>query len=476
MPYPQYWNSIYVFCIKSSAATLHAPLSTMEEGNPKPKRRDAIRDRLEFESACHPGVDVKELTHFVHNTVVSGTYVDNLNYWPAKGNILCRNCGIDTSRAGLGYTSRIKLYYVKDNDAIWELGGPDGQWLLRDELNIPGIAMKTDYTTQEFLREANSGVPLVEMYRFGGKDDKFNFTMMSRAKGKMLGDAAEDLCDEQLADLEHDYRRVFKIISQFTSPYMQRVGGAEALDTCIGNCKNYGCIKTGRTEEEWLENLTPGMRKSLLLNSWWDNRRGLKDPAVRGAWVKKADEKIAELKAKFPRGGPYVLTHGDFNGSNLFASNDNAERKWKVTAVIDWETASYLPWWVGLHDIFGLSVREHAELWECFPPGFTLDDWEALVKTIREIKKLWIGGGYHGQSKHGLADGANHWFGPDFCECRKIRQHFLEWHMGWSKEHLDVFDPELTDTDDDDDAIDDNKHKHGKHEREFQRWFKEISI
>lgn len=56
--------------------------------------------------------------------------------------------------------------------------------------------MTTDYTTQKFLRETNSGVPLVEMHRFGGKDEKFNFTVMSRTKGKEMGEAADGLCDE----------------------------------------------------------------------------------------------------------------------------------------------------------------------------------------------------------------------------------------------------------------------------------------
>ncbi|APA10968.1 predicted protein [Sclerotinia sclerotiorum 1980 UF-70] len=258
---------------------------------------------------------------------------------------------------------------------------------------------------------------------------------------------------------------------------MQRVGGAEALDTVIGNCMSYGCIKTGRTEEEWLENLTPGMRKSLLSDSWRCNQRGFKNPAVRDTWVKEADEKIAKLKAKFPRGGPYVLNHGDLNFSNVFASNDNAERKWKVSAVIDWEAANFLPWWAGIYRSYGLSLKKHPELWECFPPGFTLEDWEPLVKLIDEVQKVWSGGGSHTQSKHGLTDGANHWYGSkDFCECHKIRESFSEWSFGWPKEHLDVFDPELTDTDDDDDEIDRNKHKHAKDEREFQRWFKEISL
>ncbi|APA10967.1 hypothetical protein sscle_07g057370 [Sclerotinia sclerotiorum 1980 UF-70] len=94
---------------------------------PQKKRRDAIRDKLEFESAYHPGVDAKNLIHLVHSTVVNGVFTPDLHYasWD-KETILCRNCGLTDIHAAMGYTSRIKLYYLKHNNAIWELGGPDG--------------------------------------------------------------------------------------------------------------------------------------------------------------------------------------------------------------------------------------------------------------------------------------------------------------------------------------------------------------
>ncbi|KAJ8069017.1 hypothetical protein OCU04_002693 [Sclerotinia nivalis] len=448
----------------------------MEGENTQKIRRDVITDKLEFNTTYHPGVDTKDLIHDVHGTIISKLSAPpHLHYGSRDTFILCRNCGLTNHEAATGYTSRIKLKYVRFNSAIWELGGPDGPWLLRDELNIPDYHMTKDYTTQKFLREAKSGVPLVEMHRFGGKDEKFNFTMMSRAKGKSVDDLWSDgiLCDEQLDDIFLGLEEHFKRVRQFTSPYMQRVDGGELLDCHIGNCNGFGCVKTGRNEEEWLENLTPGMRKGLLYGRWVRNKAGLQDPAVRGAWVKDVDEQIVKLKANFPKGGPYVLTHGDLNWSNIFVSNDNAERKWKITAVIDWETAGYFPWWVELLSS-GLLDKEEKALSRFCPPTFEKKDWKPMVKAIKDVQKIWESGGSISVSKHGM-DGANHWFGgKEFCECHKIRQHFVEWDMGWPQEHQDVFDPGLTDSGDDSDQ-DRDRHKHDKHERKFLRWFNEIS-
>lgn len=47
----------------------------------------------------------------------------------------------------------------------------------------------------------------------------------------------------------------------------------------------------------------------------------------RHAWVKDENERKVKLKANFPKGGPYVLTHGDLNDTNVFVSNDDVDKK-----------------------------------------------------------------------------------------------------------------------------------------------------
>jgi aminoglycoside phosphotransferase (APT) family kinase protein len=82
----------------------------------------------------------------------------------------------------------------------------------------------------------------------------------------------------------------------------------------------------GRNTEEW-----PGSSEKEL-------RLGLsrihktKDQAV-------IEEKFQELKKKFPKSEPYVLTHGDLNSSNIIVKDN------KIEAIIDWEVSAYLPCW-----------------------------------------------------------------------------------------------------------------------------------
>ncbi|TEY36316.1 hypothetical protein BOTCAL_0559g00030 [Botryotinia calthae] len=467
----------------------------MTQENVKKLPPRVIQHMVEFDNTCnlalisyiidHPGVDPKDLIHLVHDTVVSELNAENfLVTPPLRDKIICSNCGLTDRNARVGYTSRVKIAYLRHNNAIWELGGSDGPWLLRDEINVAKDSKSVDYSVQKFLRDANIGIPLVEMYRYGGGDEKFNYTMMSRAKGKTLEELHGTICDEQYGDLMFDLIKHIKNIRQFTSPHMQRVDGGKLLDNHIGNCYGFPCVETGRNEEEWLENLTPAMRKSILWELWRRNEAGLKDPKRRDAWVKMADAHIVKIKANFPKGGPYVLTHGDLNNSNIFGSNDNAEQKWKITAIIDWETAGYFPWWVELVRAFELLRRpkeeadmpiEERQSGFC-PPEFNKKDWQSMLDAIRTVADLWFEKGHVGNCSHGNGGGANNWYTKEFCECHKIRKQFIEYDMGWPQEHHDAFDPELTDPDDDKESTYyPDKYNFDANERGFMRWFKSIS-
>ncbi|TGO40430.1 hypothetical protein BHYA_0037g00290 [Botrytis hyacinthi] len=399
----------------------------MEEEKIQKLSPRVIQHMTEFDNTCnpysglvlmryikdHPGVDLKDLVHLVHDTIIGYLNIEDFEFpSPGKGEILCYNCGLNDRKARAGYTSRVKISYIKHNNAMWELGGSDGPWILRDEINTAKNSWSVDYTVQKFLRDANLGLPLVEMYRFGGGDGRFNYTMMSRAKGKLLMELGENLCDEQNADLEMDLIKYIKVIRQFTSPHMRRVDGGELHDNYIGNYFGFPCVNTERNEEEWLENLTPAMRKGLLWKLWRRDKAGLDDPTRRDAWVKSADEHIVEIEVGFPKGGPYVLTHGDLSDANIFGSNDNVDQKWKVTAIIDWETAGYFPWWVEIARnpvlLSGPGTTEEKILGFC-TPTFNKEDWEPMMKAIKSVSKLWSSGGTVGRSSHGNG-GANRWY------------------------------------------------------------------
>ena len=51
------------------------------------------------------------------------------------------------------------------------------------------------------------------------------------------------------------------------------------------------------------------------------------------------EEKVKEVKASFKDPGPYILIYRDLYFQNIIAENS------KITAIINWENAAYLPWW-----------------------------------------------------------------------------------------------------------------------------------
>jgi len=315
---------------------------------------------------------------------------------------LCHNCGWTTSHevdAG-GYTSRLNVLYLRKNSAIWELGS-NGPWMLKDEPNNATSAWKTDYITQQFLRKEKPNMPLVEMHRFGGPDDKFHFTIMSRAKGSTIRAIWDTLTREQKNDVLQDLKDCIKEWRQITRPHMQKVDGSELLDPFIGTCTGRGCIKTGRDEEEWLENLTPAMRKGFLWQLWFRNKGWDADQSMLASWIKEVDEKIAKLKANFPRGGPYVLTHGDLHPDNIFISDENEEKKFKVSAIIDWELGGFFPWWA---ETIRTLLPDVVEILGCesdiYHPGYSTETWDKIWEAVSPVKDSWDNGGNHTSSMH----------------------------------------------------------------------------
>ncbi len=366
----------------------------------------------------------------------------------------------------------MKVYYLRSNSAIWELG-PNGPWMLRDENNGANVPWQRDYIAQQFLRKEMPSIPLVEMHRFDGPDNKFNFTLMARAKGTTVAEIWPTLTIEQKTDIYEDLRRHIKQWRQITRPRMERVDGSELRDVFIGNCTGYGCIKTGGNEEEWLENLTPAIRKGFLRGMWMQRSGPYVNPAVRASWVKEADEKIDQLKANFPRCGPYVLTHGDLHQDNIFVSDENEEKRFKVTAIIDWELAGFFPWWAeswrmdapGKDEILGDAA-------DVAIPGYDVEDLAKINKAVVPVRKAWFSGGNHTISKH-IPDQANSWYQQPFCACQPFAQEIRDTHLGLEEEHVDVFDIDSTDSEDDEE--DDGWKKFPRHERQFLRWFNEVS-
>ncbi|TVY15444.1 hypothetical protein LARI1_G006521 [Lachnellula arida] len=445
--------------------------------------RKIIRDKREFDTTYHPGVEVADLVHMVHDVRVSDrepyptVSPDEEEDALSNPKVLCHNCGWNTVNElnCEGYTSRVKVAYLRNNSAIWDLG-PNGPWMLRDETNNSTDVFKKDYTVQQFLRREKPSIPLVEMHRFGGDNEKFHFTLMARAKGSTLDSIWNTLTEEQKSDILQDLAEHVKQWRQITRPQMENVDGSELRDAYIGNCTGYGCIKTGHNEEEWLENLTPALRKSLLLDNWYKEKGWNADQSVWDSWVIEADKKIAQLKAEFPRGGPYVLTHGDLHMGNIFVSNENPEKRFKISAIIDWELAGFFPWWL---EYFRCKLPLPGSVWETtgeasdiHRPGYSgKQDINDIKKPVEAVRKCWQTGGYHVLSKHGLGQ-ANRWYRKPFCAGKPYAREYRDDCLGWEQEHMDVYDIDSSDSEDDQPE---GAKKFDKNERKFMRWFKEVS-
>lgn len=428
----------------------------------------------------HPGVESSDLYHEVHYIQVGergpypGTADREQRYLGMKTRkVLCHNCNWNSrDEIASHYTSRVKLAYIGGgrNSAIWDLG-PNGPWMLKDTTNSPTDLVTKDYTTQKILRKRIPSLPLVEMHKFEGPGDKFNFIVMARAKGDSMAKVWHTLTWEQKSDVLLDLKKHIREWRQVTSPRMWNLDGSELVDGFIGSCTGFGCIKTGQNEEEWLENLTPAVRKGILSNLWFGRNGWTKDQKVLDSWVEEADEKVAKLMGRFPRGGPYVLTHCDLHSENVFISNDNAKKKWEVSAIIDWELAGFYPWWVEsfrtcLEACDPKLISEYNAEDFCHP-GYTIEDFKGISQAVIDVKEAWNLGGNHTMSKHGL-DQANVWRRQPFCACQPYSQTYED---GYDQEHIDVFDP---DSEDSQDEKDDRDKKFPKRHRQFLRWFKQI--
>ncbi|EHK97029.1 hypothetical protein M7I_7167 [Glarea lozoyensis 74030] len=132
------------------------------------------------------------------------------------------------------------------------------------------------------------------------------------------------------------------------------------------------------------------MRKGILYDRYIRDDGRTKDKETLNSWVKEADEQIAKLKASFPKGGPYVLTHCDLHFENIFVSNENEEKKWKVTGIIDWETAGFYPWWAeAMKDKFSddyFTEIETEKFKQLSGPGGKTKDMPMFLTPILRIQ------------------------------------------------------------------------------------------
>jgi hypothetical protein len=270
--------------------------------------------------------------------------------WLEKTRILCWACGW-TNRHQLhsSYSPRVKIFHSRCNMGMWDIAG---RWVLRDQPN--DMSTGNDLMTQKFLRaQPGHTIPLVsDMLELSGPNDPVQLTLMRQARGRRLNVVWPQLSAAQREGYVRQMATIIQQLRQFTAPCAQKVDGSLLDDFVIGYCisrRAPSCTKIGRTTEAWLDALEPSLRGGL------SRLHKTTDPAI-------IEAKLHELRANFPSGAPYYLTHGDLNLSNIIVHND------KIEAILDWEMAGYYPWWAERY----LSLFNKAPSNDLFEPVWAL--------------------------------------------------------------------------------------------------------
>ena len=208
---------------------------------------------------------------------------------------------------------------------------------------------------------------------------------------------------------------------QFTSPVAQNVNGGTLHDPIIGHCLRRTAPtrkNLGRTTDEWLEDLKEDLKFGL------SRLHKTKDPLV-------IEEKYQDLKQKFPKSEPYVLTHGDLNFSNIIVKDN------KIEAIIDWEHAEYYPWWVerylairwGCHQ--SDQVFNSASFWKNVGQQMDKDTFvREVFRKVYPVTEAWEEGMFN---KH--SNTRPKWLIPRFCDCKRYLGKFDWRDIGNPSEH-----------------------------------------
>lgn len=113
-----------------------------------------------------------------------------------------------------------------------------------------------------------------------------------------------------------------------------------------------------------------------------ENKNDSRDKKKRAAIREEGEEQVCQLKAAFPKGGPYIMIHGDLHLYQKFVSNDNDEKKYRITAILDWETGGFFPWLV---ERFRDEERKYLGDANFLHPEHTEEEWNAVYPAVKAI-------------------------------------------------------------------------------------------
>jgi hypothetical protein len=315
---------------------------------------------------------------------------------PIDNPVLCRACGWTAyNECCSSYLPRLRIFHTRTNDGLWVMGNDYVMW---DRIRTP--RRQNDYMTVKFLQEKGTkNIPLVEeMYQFGKEDSKFQFTIMSRAKGVPLINIWESLSEDVKKGYAQQMIVALRELRQFTSPIPCRVDGSTLWDNIIGQCPVGECKTIEKTKEEWFDGMAADLRYGL------SNRLKTEDKNI-------IDAALQDIMDRFPDNAPYVLTHADLNMGNIVVHEG------KIEAIIDWEVAGYYPWWVERWACRQRSGNGSFELfdmvWSELNPDLDDNEFsEKVFEPVVDATAAWGSCDIEHTESHDI------WLRPPFCECK----------------------------------------------------------
>ena len=227
----------------------------------------------------------------------------------------CIACGWTTSKQNqCHYSSHVKLFYGASQRGVWSIGS---DVILKDRPD-EGAKARIEAKTLEFLAEAtaantNINIPSPKLIRDWVDRDGRYFTLTERIHGQTLEQAWPLLSESQKISIADQVVQVRKQLrSNFTSTTIQSVDQGPCYPGLLFlDMKPYGPF---HSDEEL-----------------WD--------ALAIAYDNLPPQVFKNLKKRFPKSEPFVLSHCDLNLGNIMI------RDGQVVGILDWEYAAYLPVW-----------------------------------------------------------------------------------------------------------------------------------
>lgn len=226
----------------------------------------------------------------------------------------CIACGWTTLQQNrCHYSSHVKLFYGASERGVWSIGS---DVILKDRPD-EGSKAKIEANTLEFLAQSTAGtdidIPAPKLIRDWVDQDGRYFILTERIHGQTLEQVWPSLSESERISVADQVVQVRKQLrSNFTSSTMQSVDQGP----CYPGLLFLDMDPCGPFHSD---------------QELWD--------ALAKCYSNLPPDVFQNVKSRFPKSEPFVLTHSDLNLGNIMI------RDGQVVGILDWEYAAYLPIW-----------------------------------------------------------------------------------------------------------------------------------